>query len=221
MLTRQIPNLLTLLNLITGCLSILHTTNGDLEWGGYYIMMGIILDFSDGFVARLLKASSAIGKQLDSFSDLVTFGIAPSFILFSFIKDQHIFVSYAAFIITITAAIRLARFNIQEDSRSFRGIPTPATALLIVSFIFIETDFLNQLYIQIILIGLISISSVVNLKMIALKFSHNKWKGNETKYLLIITSLLLIFTLKWLAIPIIMILYVLLSIIQYTLIERK
>ncbi len=243
---KHIPNAITCCNLFCGCLAIVQAFEGNLVYSAYLVGLGAIFDFFDGFAARMLKVSSPIGKDLDSLTDMVTFGVVPSVILFHMLKIifliNHNFnhdalttnmrlVPYIGFIITIFSAIRLAKFN--NDSRqtdSFIGVPTPAVALFICSLaiIFSRTYvpnyelaenkleiFLGYLYNP---IGLVILSFILSLLLIseiplfALKFKHFKWKGNEIRFVFLALSLLLLITLQFVGIPLIIILYILLSI---------
>lgn len=152
MIKRNIPNTITLGNLLCGCLAIVKAFEGDLVWASYLVGIAAILDFFDGFAARMLKVSSPIGKDLDSLADMVTFGVVPGIIVFQMIKNSNnsfylsdIYVGamqrgenpsrFIAFMIPLFSAIRLAKFN--NDTRqteSFIGLPTPANAIFICSF---------------------------------------------------------------------------------------
>ena len=144
---KHIPNTLTLINLVIGCLSIVSAFEGNLLLAGYLILVAAVFDYLDGFSARLLKAFSPLGKELDSLSDLVSFGVAPSVILFHLLKDAlnipqgegftsgHALLAIP-FLIAAFSALRLAKFNIDtRQSTSFIGLPTPANALLIAGLI--------------------------------------------------------------------------------------
>ncbi len=144
---RNIPNSITCGNLLCGCLAIVKAFEGDLVWAAYLVGIAAVLDFFDGFAARLLKVSSPIGKDLDSLADMVTFGVVPGIVMFQMIKasimiypNQTLFsgylnlISYVAFLIPIFSAIRLAKFNNDtRQSDSFIGVPTPANAIFICS----------------------------------------------------------------------------------------
>lgn len=231
-----IPNTLTLANLLSGILSIYFAMQGDLKLAAYLIFIGAIFDFSDGFAARLLKAYSEMGKQLDSLADMVTFGVAPGFILFNMINISHgqpgntadhgTILPFIGFMVPLFAALRLAKFNIDENQEtSFIGMPTPAVAILIASFPLIK-DYLYHdrglIYMIItntyFLLGIAIISSllmVVHLPMFAFKFKSYGWSQNMIKYSFLIISLILLISFKFIAIPIIIALYILLSLVFY------
>jgi CDP-diacylglycerol--serine O-phosphatidyltransferase len=253
-LLRNIPNFFTLLNLIFGCIAIVYILQvgqsivilndqtgaydpffpEKLAWGSLFIFLAAVVDFLDGFVARLFKATSKMGEQLDSLSDLVSFGVAPGMILYQLLRlsyaqqenglDVSFFALLPAFIFTAAAAWRLAKFNISTDqSNSFKGVPTPAAGLLIASFpliIWYEYFGMQQLFInKWFLYGaivLVSYLMVSNLPLMALKFKDFSYRNNSGRFILIALSAVVIIALAitkkiWLAWPIIFILYVVIS----------
>ncbi|MDC1024935.1 CDP-alcohol phosphatidyltransferase family protein [Flavobacteriales bacterium] len=158
---RNIPNYITIANLFCGVLSIISTFSNQLSLAAFFIFLGIFLDFFDGFFARLLKIENEFGLQLDSLADLVTSGLAPSFILFKLLNANNttqLFgkfsfeipfsdISLIAFLIPIFAALRLANFNIDKNQKnSFIGLPTPMTAIFIASIPLIKSDIFNSIY---------------------------------------------------------------------------
>lgn len=223
-----IPNLMTCGNLACGCLGIVFSFRGDLLLSGTLILVAAVLDFLDGFAARLLRQSSAIGKELDSLADMVTFGVLPSMIIFQLLEKTsttidigNMLISFSAFILTIFSALRLAKFNIDtRQSDSFIGVPTPANALLVASLPFIlrsnpelEPWIVNQQ----ILIGYTLVMSyllVAELPLLAFKFTTFAWKANQVKYIFLLVSVILLFLLKFAAIPLIVAIYILLSVFQ-------
>jgi CDP-diacylglycerol--serine O-phosphatidyltransferase len=253
-LFRNIPNFFTLLNLIFGCIAIvlvlqvgqsiviLNDQTGTYDpffpekmaWGSLFIFLAAVVDFLDGFVARLFKATSKMGEQLDSLSDLVSFGVAPGMILYQLLRlsyaqeenglDVSFIALVPAFVFTAAAAWRLAKFNIATDQgSSFKGVPTPSAGLLIASFPLIiwyqyfgmQQLFINKwfLYGVIILIGWLMVS---NLPLMALKFKDFTFRNNTGRFVLIGLSLVAVIVLAvagmiWLAWPVIFIVYVLLS----------
>jgi len=236
MIKNSIPNMLTLANMLAGILSIMVGMQGDLVLASYLILIGAGFDFMDGFAARMLKAYSELGKQLDSLSDLVTFGVAPGFILFNMINLSHgqpgnsssggTLLPYLGFMIPLFAGLRLAKFNIDENQEtSFVGIPTPAVAILVASFPLIK----DMLYVDKGLIYMLitntyfltgvavimSLLMVLPLPMFAFKFKSYAWKDNKIKYSFMLISLILMIWIHFLAIPLIIALYVFLSIIFY------
>ncbi len=148
MIRSSIPNLLTLLNLLSGAISIFMAVHGNFEMAAIFILAGALFDFFDGFAARLLNVSSPIGGQLDSLSDLITFGLAPAFMLVMWLQKMWFpamelsnpeqWIIFTPFLLAMFSALRLAKFNIDEEQTyDFKGLPTPANALFQVSFVFL------------------------------------------------------------------------------------
>jgi len=228
---KHIPNFITLLNLFAGLLSIYYGMIDELQFAGMMIFVAAVFDFFDGFTARLLNAKSEIGVQLDSLADMVSFGVAPAFLLFHTIEysititgiSTWVYVPFVALMVPLFSALRLARFNVDEEQQtSFIGMPTPAVAILLASFPIIILVCLADnegLYFDIVtnpyfLAGIAVISSflmVSKLPMFALKFTSVSWAENQTRYIFIILSVFLIFLLKLAAIPLIILLYLLIS----------
>lgn len=244
---KQIPNLFTLLNLFFGSLAIIVTLqNGiiittdsygaqlvDLPekiwYASLFIGLAAVVDFFDGFVARLLKASSAMGKELDSLADVVSFGVAPSMILYQFLRlgiakeenglNVSIIWLLPALVVACASAYRLAKFNIDDSQQyGFKGVPTPAIGLLIASFPLIlvnsgETvaSLLLNKWVLYTIIALVSYLMVSNLPIMALKFKDYKLKSNMPKVILLLLAVVSAIFLKWLAIPVMFILYIILS----------
>jgi len=227
---KHIPNTITCCNLLCGCLAIVQTFNGNLVWAAYLVGLAAIFDFFDGFVARLLHVSSSIGKDLDSLADMVTFGVVPGFLIFQLLRTSiEIYnqnnvpissnIAFIAFIIPILSAIRLAIFN--NDTRqteSFIGLPTPANAILIsaIPLILEYNNFefiLNPLFLCILSIVL-SILLISEIPLFALKFKHFKWKDNEIRYVFLGLSFVLLISLQFLGIPLIIIMYIVLSVLN-------
>lgn len=198
---KHIPNSITCCNLISGCIATGFAFAGNIKVALLLIIIGAVFDFFDGMLARLLNVSSPIGKELDSLADVITFGLAPSTIIFSqlhvmsyptFLEPLRDYLPYAAFIMAAFSALRLAKFNLDErQALGFIGLPTPANALFWGSFLVgvgekLET---RPWALYFILAGVL-ISSwllVSEIPMFALKFKHWSFKGNEVKYLFLIT----------------------------------
>ena len=252
---KHIPNLFTLLNLVFGCIAIAYILEpglillpldsegnilippAQLDYvpekvvlGSLFIGLAAVVDFLDGFVARLFKATSEMGKQLDSLADVVSFGVAPSMIVYQFLKlsyaqqgnglDVSLIWVVPAFIIAGAGAYRLARFNIDaSQSYGFKGVPIPAAGLLIASFPLIYwytdsmviADLFHNKWFWYGIILLISYLMVSNLPLMALKFKDYTLKNNMPKIILVAASIILILFLKWLAVPAIFILYIAVS----------
>jgi CDP-diacylglycerol--serine O-phosphatidyltransferase len=246
---KQIPNLFTLLNLVFGCLAIVMVLQtGDaivtLDTGGstlvvlpekiwqgcIFIFAAAVIDFLDGFLARAMKASSEMGKQLDSLSDVVSFGVAPGMILYQLLRmgyargenglDVSIWALIPAFLFTAAVAWRLAKFNITSQVTVFRGVPSPAAGLLIASFPMIiryspyeglGAWFINPwiLYAVIIIVAYLMISDI---RFLSMKFTNYSFRGNTARYILLLASIACIIFLGWLAVPVIFLLYVVRSV---------
>ena len=233
---KHIPNSITSSHLLCGCVGLIKAFEGDLKTASYLIFLALIFDFLDGFVARMLKVASPMGKELDSLADVVTFGVLPGVILlklstlspiFFLNGDNFIFSSiewydYFCFIVTIFSALRLAKFNIDtRQSYGFIGLPTPACGILIASLPFIYTDislssisFIYLKYFPFILSFIMSMLLVSEIPLIALKFKNYSLKDNLFKYIFLLISVFLIVFLKFIAIPIIILLYFVVSFLE-------
>jgi CDP-diacylglycerol--serine O-phosphatidyltransferase len=216
-----IPNFLTLGNLICGILGIIFVLEGNSFLGSMMIFGSLLLDFLDGFIARLLNSSSEIGKQLDSLADVVSFGVLPSLIIFKILENLNApdsYIPYLALILAAASALRLAKFNIDtRQSESFIGLPTPANGMVVGSFpLLISQSHWASPYIQntsflIFYVFLFSFLLNSEIYLIALKFKDFSIKKNKPKYILGAVSFILILLLQFAAIPAIIIFYVLLS----------
>jgi CDP-diacylglycerol--serine O-phosphatidyltransferase len=232
---KHIPNIITLGNLFCGLMAIQTTFTSNFYLAFYWLLLGLFLDFFDGFAARLLKVSGELGKQLDSLADMVTFGVAPSFIIYRFLTEINTleglgeYLPYSAFLISILSAVRLAKFNISTNqSDEFIGLPTPANALFFASlpmiFFFspIMSEWVGNSYFIFIVILFFSYLLNAPIRLIALKFKSFGWKGNEYRFILIGCILLtilasLLINSIFIAIPIIILLYIVISIIKNSL----
>ena len=218
---KHIPNTITCLNLISGCIATYWAFQGNHELALLFIVIGAVFDFFDGMVARLLHVSSPIGKELDSLADDITFGFAPSAIVFSFLVPLTSHLSpltpYLAFIMAAFSALRLAKFNLDErQAMGFIGLPTPANALFWGSLIVGVGDKMTTLpYAEYAILAGIFISSwllVAEIPMFALKFKKWGWKGNEVKFIFLITCIPLLLLLEVSGLAAIIAWYVILSI---------
>ena len=223
---KQLPNILTLCNLILGLMAIFFgLTNPNLILCSWLIFAGILFDFLDGKMARFLKVTSEYGKQLDSFADMVTFGIAPAVIVFQMIQKNNPELAYIAFIIPVFSAIRLAKYNIDEkQGSSFIGLTTTVNAVLFSSlpliqeynsFQYIQSLLSNTLFLSI-LTTVFSLLLVSNINTFSLKFYAANKSEKKLKIGFVIFSFTLILFLKYLSLPIIIFFYMLLSIIFNT-----
>jgi CDP-diacylglycerol---serine O-phosphatidyltransferase len=220
---KHLPNAMTCGNLLCGCVGIVRVFEHDLLAASYLIFVAALLDFGDGFAARLLKANSAIGKELDSLADMVTFGVLPAIILFSLLSQVaggQAMLPYLAFSIAIFSALRLAKFNIDpRQTDSFIGLPTPANALVVAAFPLVMA--FQPQYAQLILnpyflygyVVLMSFLMVAELPLFALKFKTFGWHENRVKFVFLGLSLVLLLFLRFAAVPLVVGLYVLLSVV--------
>ena len=233
-----IPNTITLMNALSGCLSITFAFTGSLTLAGLFILIAAVFDFFDGMAARLLKVSSAIGKELDSLADDISFGVAPSAIAFVIVSQQlnpdgarfaelplgTMAVCLLPFLMAAFSALRLAKFNLDErQTDKFIGLPTPANAMVWASLPFILTynadSYIAQhVIVPQILIPLALIMSfllVCELPLFSLKFKTWDFGSNKIRYIFLLLSLILIIVLHFAAIPAIILLYVLISVFAF------
>lgn len=225
-----VPNFITLLNLLSGGIAVIFAVKGDLSTAALFVFFGIFFDFFDGFLARKLNVSSEMGLQLDSLADLVTSGLTPALVLVNLIElsilpsqDANCFLPYLGLLVLLCSAYRLAKFNIStEQSQFFIGLPTPANALLIMSLPLIldyqNSDSYNALILNpffLVVVTLLS-SFLLNapVKLIALKFKTWNFSENASKYILIIFSLVGLILFKFAGIPLIIIFYIIISLVN-------
>jgi len=238
---KQIPNIITSLNLLCGCVAIMFAVSGDLVSASFFAFAGIFLDFFDGLAARVLNAQSQVGLQLDSLADVVTSGVLPGIVMvqllsealtgtsldistiFSDTANSTSIESYLPFIgllIAVASGYRLAKFNVDtRQTTSFIGLPVPANTLLILSLPLILSFQAGQQITEVILtpwfLIIITLVSCVLLNaeipLFGLKFKTWNFKDNAVRYLFLIASILLLVVLKFIAIPIIIFLYILVS----------
>ncbi len=233
---KHLPNFITTLNVLCGSLATVMVLNGDPLSAAFLVLLGAVFDFADGFVARLVKATSNIGKELDSLADMVTFGLVPGLILLHYLVDStgwHIggipgFLEHplllTPMLVPMFAALRLAKFNVDaRQSESFRGLPTPASALWVISIPLIieympyhimwnpDNVIVDRWFLIGSAIGL-SVLMVSGIPLMAMKFKHFGWHGNRSRYVFLAVSFILLILLQPLAIPIILSLYLIISI---------
>jgi len=210
---KHIPNFLTCLNLVIGCIGIYFTLTGRTPEAFYFVIASGLFDFLDGFAARLLNVKSEIGKQLDSLADLVSFGLLPSFFMLQWLQEISDFY-WIALVIAVFSAIRLAEFNLDDSqSENFKGLPTPANAIMLTSLIFVPFELFEYTLISICLFSALLLVSP--LKLIALKFSSPGWKGNEARWILIGSIFILLVVFQWTFIPYLIPLYIVVSVISF------
>jgi CDP-diacylglycerol---serine O-phosphatidyltransferase len=234
---RHLPNAVTCLNLLCGCLALTEIFAGRLENGAWFVAAAALADFADGLLARALRVSSAIGKDLDSLADMVSFGVVPGAMLFSLLymatgqepgdagyalRSTALteVLPYVGFLVTIFSALRLAKFN--NDTRqttSFIGLPTPACTLVVASLPLIlayDTFGLKAVILNpIVLLGLTVLLSgllVAELPLFALKFKTLRWADNRRRFIFLLLAAGLLLGLQAAAVPLVVLLYVLLSV---------
>ncbi len=238
---------MTCCNLLCGVFGIQAVLGGSSEMLNYglnsavvFIIMACVFDFLDGFVARLLKVTSPIGKELDSLADMVSFGVLPGMMLYqmilstgarsldNFISQNSLLLALVAFLIPVFSALRLAKFNIDtRQADSFIGVPTPANTLFIAGLAYIYTQENNFLSFLVSPISLLLLSVVLSyllvaeIPLLALKFKKFGWQDNKMRYVLIVSTVILFSILNFTSIPIIIILYIILSLIENYLNKMK
>ena len=219
---KHIPNTITCLNLISGCIATYFAFDSDYKMALLFIVIGAVFDFFDGMTARLLHVSSPIGKELDSLADDITFGFAPSAMVFSFLCSFHIhfpLIPFLAFIMAAFSALRLAKFNLDErQAMGFIGLPTPANALFWGALIVGSGDWLSSLpYAVWIILAMVLFCSyllVSEVPMFALKFKTWGWQGNEIKYVFLLTCIPLLILMGISGLAAIIAWYVVLSVVN-------
>ena len=223
MFKKHIPNSITCLNLISGCIATYWAFQGNARLALLFIVIGAVFDFFDGMVARLLHVSSPIGKELDSLADDITFGFAPSAIVFNFLVPltTHLspIIPYLAFIMAAFSALRLAKFNLDErQALGFIGLPTPANALFWGSLLVgLGEEIATLPYAGYLILAGVLISSyllVSEIPMFALKFKSWGWQGNEVKYIFLLTCIPLLLLLEVSGLAAIIAWYVILSVVS-------
>ncbi|MFK5981684.1 MAG: CDP-alcohol phosphatidyltransferase family protein [Flavobacteriaceae bacterium] len=242
---KHIPNIITSLNLLSGCIAILFVVSGDLVVASFLVLLGMFLDFFDGLAARLLHVQSDVGLQLDSLADMVSFGVVPGLMMFQLLNkattphlletgfetsesmnwfgDSISFLPFLGLLIILSSAYRLAKFNVDtRQTSSFIGLPTPAITLLIISlplmyqfqyYEVMEGVIFNKWFL-IVLTLLSSYLLNAEIHLFALKFKTWDFASNRVRYIFLGISLLLLLVFKFIAIPVILILYILFSVFQ-------
>lgn len=229
---KHIPNFITCLNLLCGCIAIYYVFQQELVNAAYLVILAAVLDFLDGMIARVLHAYSEIGKQLDSLADMVSFGVVPGVMMFHLLA-RSIELSdlggsavnalpFAGFLMTIFSALRLAKFNIDtRQTTSFIGVPTPANTLFVISMplILAHDDFglapyILNLYVLLAITVVFSYLLVAELPLFALKFKSFKWQGNQVRFIFLGLSVALLAAFTFTAIPVIIVLYIFLSFLK-------
>ena len=232
---KHIPNLITLGNLFCGTIATIYAVQADFVFAGLFVILGILFDFFDGFAARLFQVSGELGKQLDSLADMVTSGVVPGIIMLklievntinasnSFFDNSILGISLVGLVLTLGACYRLAKFNIDtRQSDSFIGLPTPAMSLFVISLPLIQQysniefalNLITNNYFLIAITILLTYLMNAQLPLFSLKFKDYSVKSNLIKYVFLTASLLMIIFLQYISIPLIIIVYVVLSVIS-------
>ncbi len=222
---RQIPNLFTLGNLSCGAMAILSIFQDELRVAVLWVLAAAVLDFFDGFLARLLKVSGELGKQLDSLADMVTFGVAPGFMLYALAKNvgqMEGYVQYAFLLLPVFSAYRLGKFNIDtRQSTSFIGVPTPITGIMCMSWAYINESentawasemIFGQPWVYVLFCIVVSFLLISNLRLPSLKLKKGP-VGTYTKHLVLLgIGFVSLAFFGWLCVPIFYTAYVLSSV---------
>jgi CDP-diacylglycerol--serine O-phosphatidyltransferase len=229
----HVPNAITCLNLFSGCIAVVMAFRGLFFYALLFVILAAVFDFFDGFAARLLHASSPIGKELDSLADMVSFGVAPSVVVFtqlSWLDGAGKFLPFGAFLIAVFSALRLAKFNIDDrQTTSFIGLATPANALFfmglfaivdpltpVASYLEPHRGLIHPILFQpavvMLLVVFFSCLLVSEIPMFSLKFKSFRWEDNRVRFIFLGLSLILLVTLQFVALPFIILLYLLSSV---------
>jgi CDP-diacylglycerol--serine O-phosphatidyltransferase len=232
---KHIPNLITLLNLFCGCIALVFVSEANFLMAFYFVCLGIFLDFFDGFFARLFKVAGPLGLQLDSLADMVTSGLVPGYVMFSLLKmtvptsSFLVVLPYLGFIVTMGSCYRLAKFNIDtRQTDSFIGLPTPANTLFILSLPLVlqYSDSLVVLEIlsnQWVLLVITLFSAYImntEIPLFSLKIKEFTFQKNALQLGFLSLSVLLLIFLQFLAVPLIIVMYVVLSVINNSFLKR-
>ncbi len=227
-ISKHLPNAITCANLFSGCVGIVFTFQDNLIYAAYALFLAAIFDFFDGFASRVLHSFSGIGKDLDSLADMVSFGFLPSAIMYElFLQSPQIpqvspYLNFIAFLISVFSALRLAKFNTDtRQADSFIGLPTPANAILIASLPLIlehhpsfSKYILNQYVLSVFVLVMCALL-VAEIPLMSLKFKNTDFNKNIYRYLLLLFSAILILFFKFAAVPVVIFIYITLSIIQF------
>ncbi len=232
-ISRHLPNFITCLNLASGCTALVFVFKGEIALFSLFVAASLVFDFLDGFVARALNAYSAMGKELDSLADMVTFGLVPGAVMYHLFINSVPLVLYMdqdwakvagffPFIITVFSALRLAKFNIDtRQTDSFLGMPTPAVTIFVIGLaLIIQYDrfHLTPTLLNTYFIGGLSMVLcfllVSEIPLFALKFKSFTWAANKAQYLLLAVGLLMVIILQFVAIPLLILFYLILSLLN-------
>ncbi len=219
-----IPNFITLLNAFFGCLAVVSILENEMLLGALWLGLGAVADFLDGALARWLNAKSALGKQLDSLADMISFGVAPGLILYIFLADGGnglVWKATPAFILTMAACFRLAKFNIDpRQTIGFIGLPTPACTLFVIGLVLIEhfnsfnlQQFIHNTVFLYSCTAILSYLMISEIPMFSFKFDRLTWRGNEIKFIFAAVAVALAIIFREAAPVLIILTYLLFSIV--------
>ena len=225
---KHLPNILTLGNLLCGTIAVIFAVQGDFLSAALFVVLGIVFDFLDGFAARLLNVSGELGKQLDSLADMVTSGVVPGIVMLQLLNNKPVtelnfsnYVPYIGLLLTLAACYRLATFNLDtRQTDSFIGLPTPAMSLFVIALPLIPMYSDNQFFIELVqnnyflIVITLVLTYLMNaeIPLFSLKFKSFGLKKNKLKYFFLLASMALMLSLEVIAIPLVIVLYVLLSV---------
>lgn len=221
----MIPNFLTFLNMVAGCVAVVMVSDLKYELAFYLVCLGIFFDFFDGFFARKFKVSGPLGVQLDSLADMITSGFVPGYVMFSMLKSNKVdglesYLPYLGFIITLGACYRLAKFNIDKrQTDSFIGLPTPANALFFISLPLLKdtsylSEALNRSWVLLALVFLSAFIMNAEIPLFSLKMKDFAFSKYKLQVFFLALSIVMLILLKFLAVPLIIVMYVLVSVIN-------
>ncbi len=219
---KHIPNTLTCLNLFFGCIAVVFAFNKNFDYVFYCIVVSGICDFFDGMVARALQVKSTIGKELDSLADMVSFGFVPGVVLFMMLDECTfiLFVPYLAFLVTVFSALRLAKFNVDDrQSHDFIGMNTPMNTFFLLSLPFIGRDYPNVVYSPYVLLTIIFLVSyllISEIRLFSMKLSSPSWSKNKFQFIFLIFSTFLLVFFNFLALPLILLAYIVFSKLHFS-----
>lgn len=226
MIKKQIPNMITGFNLVSGCISIALSFSHQYEWAIIAIFMAAVFDFFDGFAARLLKVSSPIGVEMDSLADVVSFGVSPAMVLFCYMIEMttqqgvsgwQSYLPYFVFIVPMFSAFRLAKFNLDtRQTESFLGLPTPANAMFLSTLVILPESwgFIHNSYTLLIIAIITSLLLVSEIPLFSLKIKNLSWKDNQIKFIFLAGALVIMGFLTVISIPFVILWYIILSVIN-------
>jgi CDP-diacylglycerol--serine O-phosphatidyltransferase len=230
---KHVPNAITCANLFSGCIGIVLAFKGELIGAAYAIFLSAIFDFFDGLASRVLKSFSGIGKDLDSLADVISFGFLPAAIMYQlFLMAPQIdkvsnWLNFIAFLIAVFSALRLAKFNVDtRQAENFIGLPTPANAILVASFPIVISHHnrfytpLSNPYVLTAIVIVMCALLVAEMPMMSLKFKTKDFNENIYRYLLLLFSAILILFFKFAAVPVVIFIYIILSVIQFRFANR-